>query len=134
MKRPMRPQGRIRVLIVDDDAPTREVVRETLMLEDFDFDEAADGDEALRLAKERRPDVVLLDIMMPNVDGYEVCRAIREDSDLAGSFVVMLTAKDQPQDRDRGLAAGANEYLTKPFSPLQLIDTILEVLGGRRAV
>lgn len=134
MKGSKRPRGRIRVLIVDDDPPTREVVRETLMLEDFDFDEAADGDEALRLAKARRPDVVLLDIMMPNVDGYEVCRAIRSDSDLAASLVVMLTAKDQPQDRERGLAAGANEYLTKPFSPLQLIDTILGVLNGRRAV
>lgn len=126
--------GRTRVLIVDDDVFIRDLVRNLLEAEEYDLEEAASGDEALRAAAARPPDVVLLDIMMPGLDGYAVCRAIRANPALAGTVVVMLTAKDTPADRAAGMAAGASAYLTKPFSSLELFETIRGAVDGRRPV
>jgi DNA-binding response OmpR family regulator len=114
------------ILIVDDHADIRRLIRMTLEFEDYDIREAADGEAALRMAREQLPDLVLLDVMMPGaVNGLEVCRRLRADVP-AGQAprVIMLSARGQASDREAGLQAGADVYLVKPFSPLQLIDCI----------
>ena len=111
------------ILIVDDHADIRRLVRMTLEFEDYEIFEAANGEEALAFLATRRADVVLLDVMMPgDVDGLGVCRHIRSRPDLAGVRVLLLSARGQACDREAGMQAGANAYLVKPFSPLQLID------------
>jgi len=112
-----------KILIVDDHADIRRLIRLTLEFERYDIFEAADGKSALELATSNRPDVVLLDVMMPGaIDGLEVCRRIKADADLGNAKVIMLSARGQARDREAGLQAGADAYLVKPFSPLQLID------------
>ena len=120
------------ILIVDDHADIRRLVRMTLEFEDYEIFEAANGEEALAFLAGRRADVVLLDVMMPgDVDGLGVCRHIRSRPDLAGVRVLLLSARGQARDREAGMLAGADAYLVKPFSPLQLIDFLhqLQVLA-----
>jgi len=113
------------VLIVEDQADIRKLIRMTLEFEPYEIHEAADGTEGLRLATEVQPDLILLDVMMPGeLDGLQVCARVRALPALQGTRVVLLTARGQTQDRDAGEEAGADEYLIKPFSPLQLIETI----------
>jgi len=119
---------RPRVLIVDDDPLIRDVVRAVLEDGTYELDEAANGEEALRVAAGHPPDVVLLDVMMPGINGYEVAKRIKGDASLKDAVVVMLTAKDAPEDRRRGMEAGADVYFTKPFSPLELLTTLAGVL------
>jgi DNA-binding response OmpR family regulator len=97
----------------------------TLEFEAYEIHEADDGASGLRMAQALQPDLVLLDVMMPGeLDGLQVCQRIKSDATLAGVRVVLLTARGQTRDREAGQRAGADEYLVKPFSPLQLIDTI----------
>lgn len=111
-----------KILIVDDHADIRRLIRMTLEFEDYDIREAADGEAALEMAAQQSPDLVLLDVMMPGrINGLEVCRHL---SGAAGPRVIMLSARGQAGDREAGLQAGADAYLVKPFSPLQLIDCI----------
>ena len=119
-----------RVLIVDDDSLILEVLRAILDLEEFDVLTAPDGETALRLVNEGAPDVVVCDVMMPGMDGYEVCRTIKNDPLTASIPVVLLTARDLEDDHLRGRDAGCDAYLTKPFSPLELIEE-LGALGLR---
>lgn len=112
------------ILIVDDEAPIVELIRCTLEDPQVRVLEAYDGVAALRVARESAPDLVLLDVRMPNVDGLEVCRRLRAMPECSGSRVVLLTAAGQAQDRALGMAAGADEYLTKPFSPLELMTLV----------
>jgi CheY-like chemotaxis protein len=120
-----------KLLIVDDDPGIRGLVRMTLGRGDYEILEAADGEEALTLARRHRLDLVLLDVDMPGRSGVEVCQALRDDPDTAGIPVVMLTARAGPLDRKRGLEAGADDYLTKPFSPLALLRKVDEFLEAR---
>lgn len=114
-----------RVLIVEDQTDIRKLIRMTLEFEDYEIHEAADGSAGLHAARQIRPDLVLLDVMMPGeLDGLQVCQRIRNDATLSATKVVLLTARGQVRDRAAGQAAGANDYLVKPFSPLQLIDVI----------
>ena len=114
-----------RVLIVEDQADIRKLIRMTLEFEPYEIHEAANGTEGLRLAVDVQPDLILLDVMMPGeLDGLQVCAQVRALPALQGTRVVLLTARGQNQDRDAGQEAGADEYLIKPFSPLQLIETI----------
>ncbi len=115
---------RPRVMIVDDDPLIRDVVRAVLEDGSYELEEAASGEEALRLAERRPPDVVLLDVMMPGMDGFEVAERIKGDPKLKAALVVMLTAKDALEDRRRGMKCGADMYFTKPFSPLELLSTL----------
>lgn len=113
------------ILITDDQADIRKLVRMTLDIGDFVVFEAETGESAMELVRRVRPKVVLMDIMMPGeVDGLEACRLIKSDPELAGTAVVMLTARGQQADIDAGKTAGADGYLIKPFSPLQLLDTV----------
>ena len=114
-----------RVLIVEDQPDIRKLIRMTLEFENFEIHEASDGAFGLSLARATLPDIVLLDVMMPGeLDGLQVCARVRALPALQGTRVVLLTARGQTQDRDAGQEAGADEYLIKPFSPLQLIETI----------
>ncbi len=114
-----------RVLIVEDQPDIRKLIRMTLEFEAYEIHEAPDGDTGLRMASEVKPDLMLLDVMMPGeLDGLDVCKHIKTDPALQHIKVVLLTARGQARDRDAGQSVGADEYLVKPFSPLQLIDTI----------
>jgi two-component system OmpR family response regulator/two-component system alkaline phosphatase synthesis response regulator PhoP len=116
------------VLIVDDEPAILELVRFTLEDDRVRVLEASDGPAALELAHAERPALILLDVRMPHLDGIEVCRRLRADSTLGSTRIVMLTAADQEADRARGLAAGADEYLSKPFSPLALLALVRSIL------
>jgi DNA-binding response OmpR family regulator len=120
----------IKILVVDDEPPMVELVRGYLVREGWQVVTAADGNEALETARSVRPDVVVLDLMLPGVDGIEVCRQIRTFSD---AYVVMLTAKSEEVDKLIGLAVGADDYLTKPFSPRELVARIRAILRRARS-
>lgn len=119
------------VLICDDEDVLRDLIRATLD-ERYALVEARDGDEALRCARDRRPDLILLDMMMPGRSGLDVLREIRSDPALAEVPVIMLTARTQAADREAAEQAGADRFLPKPFSPAQLISVVEEILNDRR--
>jgi DNA-binding response OmpR family regulator len=116
------------VLIVDDEPAILELVRFTLEDDQVRVLEAPDGIAALDIARAERPALILLDVRMPHLDGVEVCRRLRAEAALRSTRIVMLTAADQEADRARGLAAGADEYLSKPFSPLALLALVRSIL------
>lgn len=120
------------VLIVDDEQPIVDLVRFTLEDEEVQVVEAGDGVQALEVARAHRPDLIFLDVQMPRLNGFEVCRRLRQEPDLEKTKIVMLTAASQEADRARGQAAGADEYLTKPFSPLTLLSLVRALLPGVR--
>ena len=114
-----------RLLIVEDQPEIRMLIQMALEFENFEIHEAPDGDAALALLPTLRPDLVVLDVLMPGSrNGLDVCRAIKADAQLSGTRVVMLSARSQPSDRQAGLAAGADAYLVKPFSPNELLRLI----------
>lgn len=116
-----------RILVCDDEDVLRTLVREVLS-EAYEIVEAEDGEQALARALERRPDLVILDMMMPGRSGIEVLRAVRGHPELARTPVLMLTARTQPADREAAERAGADSYLAKPFSPLGLVRAVEELL------
>jgi DNA-binding response OmpR family regulator len=120
------------VLIVDDEQHIRLLIEQTLEeLEDEGVQllTAGDGEEALEVVEIHRPELVFLDVMMPKKNGFEVCDAIKHKRGLAATKVVLLTAKGQAVDREAGMAAGADRYVTKPFDPDELLATARELLG-----
>jgi CheY-like chemotaxis protein len=116
------------VLLCDDEEALRQLVRATLDNGRYSILEAADGDESLELARRLRPDLLVLDMMMPGRSGLDVIRALRADEGFARTPVIMLTARAQLVDREAATAAGAERYLAKPFSPLELISMVEELL------
>jgi CheY-like chemotaxis protein len=126
----MAKKNRMRVLVVDDDPLVRNLLTAVLHDASFDLDEAVDGKDALAIAAVRPPDVVVLDVMMPGLDGYEVCRALRADPSFNATRIVVLTAKSSPSARDDAYRAGADAFFTKPFSPLDLIETVMGAKHG----
>jgi CheY-like chemotaxis protein len=112
------------ILVADDEVPIVELVRFTLEDDHIQVVVAFDGVTALDLAGAVRPDLVLLDVQMPHMSGIEVCRRLRQTPGYAETPIVMLTAAAQDEDRARAMAAGASEYLTKPFSPLRLLALV----------
>jgi DNA-binding response OmpR family regulator len=121
----------LRVLVVDDDDTVSDVVRRYLEREGYAVDTAGDGTIALQLALERPPDLVVLDLMLPGMDGIEVCRRLRQQQAVP---VIMLTAKGDIDDRVTGLEVGADDYVTKPFSPRELTARVGAVLRRAAAV
>lgn len=117
------------ILVADDDDALRTLLRITLSDRDADLLFAADGEEALRLAREHPPRLALLDVRMPLVDGVEVCRRIKHDPRTADCVVIMLTSVIDDEVQHTALAAGAAAYVTKPFSPLRLMEQITTLLG-----
>lgn len=121
-----------RLLIADDQDAIRQMVRITLATQGWHIVEATTGQQALQLAKSEKPDLALLDVDMgQGPTGFDVCRAIKADDATMHMPVVLLTAYDNEADRAKGFAAGADRYLTKPFSPLALIDTIRAIIAAR---
>lgn len=116
------------VLVVDDEPLTRDLLRMMLERADFRVQEAEDGLDALTKIEETQPDVVILDVMMPNMDGFVVCRMLRENPATSSLPVLMLSAKTQPEAVEEGLAAGATRYLPKPISYKELVRHVSEVL------
>jgi two-component system, OmpR family, phosphate regulon response regulator PhoB len=112
------------VLIADDEAHVVELVRVTLEDERVRVVDASDGATALELAAELEPELIFLDVNLPDLSGLEVCRRLRREPGLVGVRIVMLTAAAQQEDIARGLAAGASHYLTKPFSPVRLLSLV----------
>jgi len=117
------------VLIADDEHNIRHILDFSLNAEGFDVLSAHNGEDALSLALEHRPDLIILDIMMPGKGGIETCRALKSDPQTAGIPVVLLSARSSQADREAGAEAGANDYITKPFSPQRVIDTVQGLLG-----
>jgi two-component system response regulator VicR len=114
-----------RVLVVDDEAMVTEVLGRYLEREGFEVHLASDGEEAVRLAHEQHPDLVVLDLMLPKLDGLEVCRTLRRDSRVP---IIILTAKGEEMDRIVGLELGADDYVVKPFSPREVLARVKAVL------
>ena len=118
------------ILVVDDEHIVTEVVARYLIREGFSVRTAADGEEALRLARVAPPDLVVLDLMLPKLDGLEVCRRLRAESAVP---IIMLTAKGEEMDKIVGLTLGADDYLAKPFSPRELVARVQAVLRRAQA-
>jgi two-component system alkaline phosphatase synthesis response regulator PhoP len=120
------------ILIVDDEAHIRMLIQQALEeLEDLGVElvTAANGEEALAAIESSRPDLVFLDVMMPKVSGFDVCRRAKHELGLSGMYIVLLTAKGQEFDRQKGYESGADLYMTKPFDPDALLAKAREVLG-----
>ena len=120
--------ARASMLLVEDDAALAELLVYTFKREDFDVAHTPDGEEALLLARERAPDIVLLDWMVEGLSGLEVCRRLRRAPETANVPIIMLTARGEEEDRVRGLETGADDYVTKPFSPRELVARVGAVL------
>lgn len=120
--------SRPRILLVEDDPNLAELVRYNLEREDFEVETTPDGEEALLLARENAPDLVVLDWMIESLSGIEVCRRLRRLPETANVPIIMLTARVEEEDRIRGLETGADDYITKPFSPRELAARVSAVL------
>ena len=121
---------RPRILLDDDDRRVRQLVGLTLPADDYELTFAEDGSDAFRIAQQTHPDLILLDYAMPGLHGVDVCAAIRSDSSMSGTPVIMLTGHGDEDTRQRAILAGANGFLTKPFSPIVLEQTIRSLLGS----
>lgn len=120
-----------RILIVDDQGELRKLVRMTLEYADYELHEAENGARALELLEVVRPELVVLDVMMPGgLDGFQVCEIIKSRPEARKTRVLMLSARGQKTDLEQGRRAGADAYLVKPFSPLELIDKVEKLLGN----
>jgi two-component system alkaline phosphatase synthesis response regulator PhoP len=117
-----------KILIADDNENIREALTYLLEDEGYTLSLAKDGAEALRKVREVNPDILFLDIMMPEINGYDVCRAIKNDPVLKKTYVIILTAKGQVEEQERGKEIGADEYVVKPFSPMEILAKINNIL------
>lgn len=119
------------ILVVDDERVILRILEFNLKKQGYQVRMAANGSEAMQKTRESKPDLILLDVMMPEMDGFQVCREIRADPQLQDVLIIMLTAKGQEIDKDTAEEAGANLYFTKPFSPATLIGSVRELLDSR---
>jgi two-component system alkaline phosphatase synthesis response regulator PhoP len=117
-----------KILIADDNENIREALTYLLEDEGYKLWMAKDGAEALKEVRNVRPDILFLDIMMPEMNGYDVCRIIKNDPELSKTYVIMLTAKGQVAEQERGKEVGADEYIVKPFSPMEILSKIKKLL------
>ena len=129
----MEPENQKKILIVDDEAHIRMLIEQTL--EDLDDQEveiitADNGEDALKLILAERPRIVLLDLMIPKLNGIEICRIVKQQYMMTDVYVIMLTAKGEETDCQAGYDAGANAYITKPFDPDEVLDLAKQVIGS----
>ena len=118
-----------KILVVDDEVYILHILDLSLGAEGFDVITATDGEEALAKAQREKPDLIILDVMMPRLDGYETCRRLKSDPGTRDIPVLLLTARGRDEDRQRGVESGADDYITKPFSPNKLINRVSDILG-----
>jgi len=121
-------ETRKKVLIVDDEPHLVKSLSFVLSKEGYEVSSASDGEEALQKIRHSRPALIFLDIMMPKKNGYEVCQEIRNSPELKDIYIIMLTAKGQAADREEGLGIGANDFITKPFSALDVLARVRNLL------
>ncbi len=121
------------ILVIDDEPYILRSLSYLLTREGYGVATASNGEEGLERVRSLRPPLMFLDIMMPNMNGYEVCEQVKQDPSLAGTYVIMLSAKGQQIDRERGLLGGADEYMTKPFSPREVAQRVRTILADRAA-
>jgi len=119
-----------KVLVVDDEPFILRSLTFVLRKEGFEVSEAMNGEEAMEKIQAERPGLVLLDVMMPKKNGYEVLSEVKSDDELKSTYIIMLTAKGQEADRVKGLSLGVDEYMTKPFSPMKIVERARAVLNG----
>jgi CheY-like chemotaxis protein len=119
-----------RILIADDNENIREALSYLLEDEGYELWAAKDGAETLAKIKEVLPDILFLDVMMPVINGYEVCRIIKNDPAIKKTYVIMLTAKGQAAEQERGREVGADEYIVKPFSPMEILAKVKSIPGA----
>lgn len=119
-----------KILVVDDEPFICRSLTFVLKKGNYDVLEARNGEEALSAIREHKPDLVFLDVMMPKIDGFQVTEAVRSDASLDDVKIILLTAKGQECDKEVGKTAGANDYMTKPFSPSKILDRAREILGA----
>ncbi len=118
-----------KILIIDDQEEVRNLVEITLRSAEYQVFQGASGLEAMEIARKEKPDLIIMDVMMPGeIDGLEATRRIKADPETGGCTVLMLTGRNGEEDRKRGAAAGADDYFIKPFSPLELIQKVEEVI------
>ncbi len=120
-----------KILVVDDEVPVATVIKANLEIEGYEVETAYDGNEGLQKARQFKPDLILLDVMMPEKDGWTVLQEIRQDPELKETPVVMLTALSQATDIARGWESGVDCYLTKPFDPLEMIEICKRILQAQ---
>ncbi|MBI4180779.1 MAG: response regulator [Chloroflexi bacterium] len=125
-------EARRKILLVDDEAPLRMLMAATLDGSGYQLFEATNGEEGLEVALREKPDLILLDVAMPKMNGFEVCRRIKSDPTTKDTVVIMLTAMSQQSDYNQGKETGADAYFTKPFSPIALLNKIKEVLASQQ--
>ena len=118
-----------KILVVDDEMHILRIVRYKLESAGYEVLTALNGADALKIAREEKPALIFLDIMMPGINGYEVCSELKNDSATKDIIIIMLTAKAQEADKIKGLEVGVDEYITKPFSPQDLLDRARDLLG-----
>ncbi len=118
-----------KILVVDDEMHILRIVKYKLESAGYDVFTALNGVDALKIAREEKPALVFLDVMMPGMNGYEVCSHLKNDPNTNDIIVIMLTAKGQESDKIKGLEVGVDEYITKPFSPQDLLDRTKDLLG-----
>lgn len=118
------------ILVADDEPYIQRSLSFVLRKEGFDVAVASNGEEALKMAKELRPKVIFLDLMMPKLNGFNACRAIKSDNELKDSYVIILSAKGQELDKERGMKEGANDFMSKPFSPKEIVAKVRGILGA----
>ena len=118
-----------KILIADDNENIREALTYLLEDEGYALSLAKDGAETLKKVREVLPDILFLDVMMPEINGYDVCRTIKTDPTLKGIYVIMLTAKGQVVEQERGKEVGADEYIVKPFSPMEILTKIKTIFN-----
>jgi DNA-binding response OmpR family regulator len=123
---------RHRILVVDDDAFIRRPLEFILRQEGFEALTAASGAECLERIETQRPDLIILDVMMPGRDGFDVCKTIKNEKRFADIPIILLSARGQEHDRERGLCLGASDFMTKPYSPSELLRKVQEILFGNR--
>ncbi len=118
-----------KILIADDNENIRDALTYLLEDEGYKLWLAKDGADTLKKVREVRPDILFLDIMMPEINGYDVCRIIKNDPELKNTYIIMLTAKGQVAEQERGKEVGADEYIVKPFSPMEILTKVKTILG-----
>ena len=119
-----------KILIVDDEREVRRLVEVTLRSGDYEILQAEDAEKAIEIASTELPDLIIMDVMMPgDMDGFEATRILKNNPETKAIAVIMLTARGQEADKEKGLKVGADDYFVKPFSPLELIEKVEEVIG-----
>lgn len=119
------------VLLIDDDVNVQQLVKYSLKQESFKVSISSTGKGGLRKAQSRRPDVIILDIMMPDMSGFDICRTLKEKPDTRNIPIIMLSAKTQEKDKEKAFDLGANHYVTKPFDPIKLAEIAKQAVANR---